>query len=158
MQQRIEEMKRLQQKHLYGNCVMLSPEGQTLCLCNQKKINWYLSRNLAVLEQENPPVIRLKFVPKGNGKADHPYYITEKKNICVCCGTKGTSGYHANRLITYLTKHHCVPRCFRKHFPKEYKSHNCHDVVLLCAPCHVKYEEFANELKLKLIDENSISR
>lgn len=124
---------------------MLSPDGQTLCLCDQKKIDWYLSRNLAVLV--NPKTIQLTFVPKGNGKADYPYYTSEKKNICVCC-----SSYFE------LTKHHCVPKCFRKYFPKEYKSHSCHDVVLLCEVCHVKYEEFAQQLKQKLINEYCVKK
>jgi len=139
-------MQKLQHKHLYGNCVMLSPEGQTLCLCDQKKINWYLSRNLAVLERTDPPTIRLKFTPKGNGKADFPYYVSEKKNICVCCGGK-----------TGLTKHHCIPHCFRRFFPRAYKSHNCHDIVLLCDECHIKYEIYANQLKHKLLTEYGIS-
>jgi hypothetical protein len=140
-------MKKLQHKHLYGNCVMLSPEGLTLCLCDQKKINWYLSRNLATLEKEDPPTIRLKFIPKGNGKADLPYYLAEKRNICVCCAKSKN-----------LTKHHCVPKCFRRFFPREYKTHNCHDIVLLCDACHIKYEVFAQELKQQLIDEHRITK
>ena len=140
-------MKKLQHEHLYGNCIMLAPDGQTLCLCDQKKIDWYLSRNLAVLVNENPKTIQLTFVPKGNGKADYPYYTSEKKNICVCCSS-----------CFELTKHHCVPRCFRKYFPKEYKSHSCHDVVLLCKVCHVKYEEFAQQLKKKLINEYCVKK
>jgi hypothetical protein len=126
---------------------MLSPDGQTLCLCDQKKIDWYLSRNLAVLVNENPKTIQLTFVPKGNGKADYPYYTSEKKNICVCC----SSNFE-------LTKHHCVPKCFRKQFPKEYKIHSCHDVILLCEVCHVKYEEFAQQLKQKLINEYCVKK
>lgn len=133
-------MKKLRQDHLYGNCIMLSPDGTVLCRCDTKKINWYLSRNLATLIESDPPTIRLNFQPKGNGKSDYPYYTSSKSNVCVCCGSDKD-----------LTKHHCVPRAFRKFFPKHYKSHNSHDIVLLCAECHLKYEAIANELKYELL-------
>ena len=131
----------------YGNCVMLSPDGTVLCRCNMKKIQWYLTRNLAHVTQEDPFTIQLDFKPKGNGHASHPYYVTEKKNICVCCG--GSIG---------LTKHHCVPRCFRRFFPEQHKSHSCHDIVLLCRDCHERYENYADQLKIKIVDQYGIIR
>lgn len=128
-----------QQKPPYGNCMMIAPNGTVLCRCDQKKVDWYLSRGLAEIVGHDPVTIRLNFTPKGDGQSGDPYYLSEKENICVCCGS-----------ITNLTKHHCIPRCFRKHFPDEYKNHCCHDVVLLCVDCHAKYEPESMELKREL--------
>ena len=97
---------------LYGNCQILHPDGSLMCYCAMRKINWYLKRNLATQISNNPVVIKLNFQPKGKGNADNPFYLQERRNICVVCGTQEN-----------LTKHHCVPYCFRKHFPNEYKSH-----------------------------------
>lgn len=130
---------------LYGNCVMLSPDNVPMCRCDRKKADWYLSRDLADVIQESPLIIKLKFVPKGNGKCDDPYYLEAKENICVCCGVDSN-----------LTKHHCIPRCFRIYFPMEYKSHRSHDVVLLCAVCHALYEPHARDLKVQLARQYNI--
>jgi hypothetical protein len=43
----------------------VSPEGVGLATCGLKKVRWYLDRDLAELVSEDPPVIRLKFTPKG---------------------------------------------------------------------------------------------
>lgn len=74
--------------------------------------------------QEDPVWIRLKFEPKGRGHADDPFYLSQKKNICVCCG----AGDH------YL-RHSIVPHAFKKYFDETLKSRDSHDVVLLCASC-----------------------
>ncbi len=34
-----------------------------LCTCDEKKIRWYLKKNLATLESEDPLVIKLNFMP-----------------------------------------------------------------------------------------------
>lgn len=136
-----------QTKPPYGNCVMLSPDGTILCRCDNKKANWYLSRGLAEVTEEDPLTFKLRFIPRGNGHASLPYYVTAKDNMCVCCGA-----------LEFLTKHHCVPRCFRRHFPDKFKSHSCHDIVLLCVACHARYEPLADELKWRLLDEYDIPR
>lgn len=101
-----------------------------------RKINWYLRRDLATVVEEDPITIMLNFVPKGKGNENNPFYLQERENHCVVCGTSEE-----------LTKHHCVPSCFRKYFPDEYKTHTSHDVLLLCRKCHNSYEVFGYELK-----------
>lgn len=102
-----------------------------------------MARQLAdVIE---PFTIKLKFIPKGKGKHDDLYYLETKENICVCCGTQEN-----------LTKHHCVPRCFRNYFPPEYKNHRSHDILLLCIACHSYYEPHAENLKAKLAEQYNI--
>jgi hypothetical protein len=49
----------------YENCRILSPQGVGLATCGVKKVRWYLDRDLAELVSESPPVIKLKFTPKG---------------------------------------------------------------------------------------------
>lgn len=49
----------------YENCRIVSPEGVGLATCGLKKVRWYLDRDLAELVSQDPPVIRLKFTPKG---------------------------------------------------------------------------------------------
>lgn len=125
---------------------MLSSEGQLLCRIDLKKAKWYLSRNLATKVSDDPLVIKLNFEPKGRGAADDPYYLVEKKNICVVCGE-----------VENLTKHHVVPYCFRRFFPDEIKKHTHHDILLLCSKHHTEYEVKANEYKEQLAKEFGIS-
>ena len=132
-------MPALQEKNLYGNCQVLHPDGHLMFRCDQKRLNWYLNRNLGTIVDGDPKIIKLSFMPKGDGKFGDPYYMTEKKNQCVVCGTKSD-----------LTKHHCVPKCYRRFFPLSIKSRCCHDVLLVCYKCHHEYERYAYDLKRKL--------
>ena len=51
-------------KHpIYESCKMLAPDGQQLCFCDFKKMTWYVSRNLAEIISEDPPIFRLYFEP-----------------------------------------------------------------------------------------------
>lgn len=121
---------------LYDNLEILCPDGNLLGHCNVDKFKWYIKRDLAV--QLSEKTLQLKFIPKEwDGKV--PNNLTEKKNICVNCGTKEE-----------LTKHHVIPRVYIKYFPLEIKSNNSHDVVLLCADCHSDYELEATKLKKEL--------
>jgi hypothetical protein len=124
---------------LYGNCCVLSPEGILMFRCNEKKINWYLKRDLADIVSDNPKTIQLKFKPNGLGNHNKPYGLTEMHNRCVNCGIEED-----------LTKHHVIPICYRKHFSIELKSHNFHDVLPMCISCHEKYERKADILKKEL--------
>jgi hypothetical protein len=81
-------------------------------------------------------IIRLKFAPGGRGDADCDYQMSEKENICVCCGRDD-----------HNTKHHIVEYEYRKHLPESYKSHNSYDVVILCGACHARYEKVAMQVK-----------
>lgn len=118
---------------------MQSPDGVPMVRCSQDRANWYLSRNLAEVVSEEPYVIRLTFIPGGLGKADDPFYLQERANICVVCGTDQK-----------LSRHHCIPSCFRRYFPIEIKECAAHDILPLCVKCHHKYERIADQKKKEL--------
>lgn len=129
-------------RKIYGNCQVLSPEGYLMFRCEDKKVNWYLKRNLAQVINNEPLTIKLNFQPKGHGNHNKPYGLSEMANMCVVCGTE-----------EFLTRHHVVPICYRRFFPVEKKSHNFHDVLSLCVDCHENYEKFAFDFKLKLAEK-----
>lgn len=133
-------------KRIYGNCTIQAPDGEPICKCDRKKVDWYLKRDLAILVHDNPATIRLKFEPKGRGNAGDKFYMQARANLCVICGTEYD-----------LTRHHVVPHSFRKYFPKDIKSHSSHDVVLLCIECHSDYEMDSQEYRKQLADELGIS-
>ena len=133
-------------RKLYGNCEVYSPDGILMFRCDEKKANWYLNRNLAETINENPLNIKLKFTPKGLGNSNKPFGLNNMDNICVNCGTD-----------EFLTRHHVVPYCYRRHFPLYLKSHNFHDVLSLCWNCHEKYERKADELKEELAKKHHVS-
>lgn len=124
---------------IYGNYKVLSPNNILMFRCNDKKINWYLNKNLA--ERIDDISIRLKFNPNGLGNYNQ-YGIDEMENICVVCGVKHN-----------LNRHHVVPICYRKFFPNEKKNHKFHDILSICLECHEYYEkiaiQFKNELSIK---------
>lgn len=133
---------------LYGNWLMLAPDGTELCRCNEKKYRWYTSRGLAK-QIEGGNTFQLNFWPKGlghSGSSTSSYYLGEKKNVCVVCGT--SEG---------LTKHHVVPTFYRKHFPTEIKGRSSHDLVLICEDDHYKYEIEASKLSLEIALETGVS-
>jgi len=132
---------------LYGNCRVQNPEGTHIFNCGEKKAKWYLKRGLAEIIQEIPLVIRLNFIPNGQGHANDAFYLQERQNICVCCGTK-----------KLLTKHHVVPYCYRRFFPEHLKNHTAYDVLPLCYDCHEKYEVFAHQFKQKLAGEYAVTK
>jgi len=128
-------------KNEYGNWKALYPDGSFMFYCDEKKADWYLSRNLANLVEEK--TFKLNFIPKGRGESEETRI--QKPNICVGCG-----------LDENLTRHHIVPRVYRKHFPMDMKEHNSYDVLLLCGECHERYERKADELKIKLEEQSGV--
>lgn len=126
-------------RKIYGNCQVYSPLGYLMFRCDQKKANWYLKRDLAEVIKEIPLTIKLNFNPRGLGNHDKPFGLSEMSNQCVNCGTED-----------FLTRHHVVPICYRRHFPLNLKSHNFHDVLSMCMDCHETYERNADELKSEL--------
>ena len=120
-------------KHpIYESCKMLAPDGQQLCFCDNKKMSWYVSRNLAEIISKDPPVFRLYFEPNARGCVDENlynsnFYTAPRSNCCVICGS--TENY---------LRFHIVPLLYRSCFPENLKSHKSHDVVLLCLSCHEK--------------------
>lgn len=130
--------------------------------CSRKKIEWYLSRNLArILSQSSSDSascsssnssalsdssdsetisIQLTFDPKGLGRSGHSWYLEDKENRCVVCGSFEDG----------LTLHHVVPYQYRKHMPVSVKSHSNIDTLPLCLPCHASYEVRADKYKLTI--------
>lgn len=127
---------------LYGNCHVQNPDGVHIFNCGEKKARWYLKRNLAVVIEQNPFTIRLTFIPHGNGHANDDFYLQERDNICVCCGSSAE-----------LTKHHVVPFMYRKFFTENLKDHTSYDILPLCYECHENYEEHAQQFKRELAIE-----
>ncbi|CAG7579947.1 MAG: putative HNH endonuclease [uncultured marine phage] len=130
---------------LYDNCSVYSPCGKLMFRCKEKRINWYLDRNLAKLIDvpgEDGICAQLLFEPKGLGKHEDLFSLEKAENKCVVCGTDED-----------LTRHHVVPTMYRKHFPEIYKSNYHHDVLPICRTCHDRYELTADILKEELNEE-----
>jgi hypothetical protein len=115
--------------------------------CDQERMDWYISMNLATLVSRDPLILQLKFRPKGPGHAGDPYFLQEFKNRCVACGIEDG-----------LSHHHIVPYCYRKFFPKESYEYGrwFYDVLLLCIDCHHQYEGRAHELKIMIAHEHNV--
>ncbi|XP_074114909.1 exonuclease 3'-5' domain-containing 2 [Cotesia typhae] len=111
---------------LYHNCYLEAPDGETLCTCDRKKAEWYIMKELGVKVKEDPLTVRLKFEPSGRALGQvGEYYTQVKLNQCVVCGAEDK-----------FIKKNVVPREYRKYFPLVMKSHQSHDVLLLCPRCH----------------------
>jgi hypothetical protein len=119
---------------------MKSPEGRLMCYIGSKRANWYVQRNLAVYN--NDKEIQLLFHPNGLGHYFDKARNIPVQNICVVCGCSK---------IEFLSKHHSVPECFRKHFPEKWKSYRSHEILFLCIKCHQTYEVEAQKIKYKMI-------
>lgn len=122
---------------VYDNCSLYHPDGTMMCWCGRKRMNWYLRKGLAERIDDNS--VKLIFEPGGKGHSDDEYYLEQRANQCVVCGTE-----------TDLTKHHVVPHQYRKHMDGERKNHTHYDVLCVCASCHAAYEEQAMKLNLQL--------
>ena len=111
---------------VYHNCRIYARDGHLLCYCDQRKLDWYIHRDLAELIEDDPPAVKLLFEPKGRPKDENnEFYIQSKKNMYVGCG-------ESNHYLRYRI----IPSCYRMHFPEHLKSHRSHDIVLLCVDCH----------------------
>lgn len=123
-------MQSVNENKIYGGNKVYSPDGELMFTCSDKKFHWYAQRNLMNVEV-HPPSGRgiLKFEPNGKGKADNPDLFVLKENRCVVCGS-----------VENLTRHHVVPRRFRKHMPEDMKENMDYDIFALCIECHEKYE------------------
>lgn len=129
----------------YANIKVYHPDGTLMFRCSQRRLDFYLGKNLVDKIEDNS--YKLNFIPKGYGKHDVPYEISEKTTHCVVCGTKEN-----------LSQHHVIPSCFKKFFPDEFKKHNSYDVLFTCVDCHHKYEFAANEFKAQLFDRADLSK
>lgn len=125
---------------LYGN-IRVMPPGRDVIMFRGtlERAKWYVERGLGRFEQED--LLRLTFEPGGLGHAEDPYFIQEFRNCCVVCGSE-----------EMLSHHHIVPECYRKYFPRESEEEGTwmYDVLLLCKPCHKRYEKRAWERKVEI--------
>jgi hypothetical protein len=131
----------------YGNIEVYSPDGVLMFKGNEKKIYWYLNKNLADViawDGDKPKAIKLNFIPGGLGHPTDEFFLSPKENQCVVTGS---------RILDRLTKHHVVPYMYRKWFPLEYKAKNSHDVLLIDMEEHYRYEIEANKLKDQIARE-----
>ena len=123
----------------YGNCAVLPPDSDVVMFrCNDDRRTWYLSRSLAAVVSEDPPVIRLTFKPNGPGHAADEYFTQVFENRCVVCGSRKN-----------LSRHHILPDAYRRHFPRESEMRGVwmYDVLVLDVRCHENYEDHADALK-----------
>lgn len=127
---------------IYHNNSVLAPDGTEIFRCDEKKLNWYLSRGLAVLVSKDPPTIQLNFEPNGMGWSGENFYLQNRENLCCVCGTS-----------EFLTKHHVVPHAYRKHLPVQLKESNYYDVLPCCETCHSAYEKIAQDRKRQLANK-----
>ena len=147
-------------KPMYDNILMQDPDGNPLSTISLKKAQWYIHKNLADWivrhdDDENHPngksnnitdpsdkqsIIRLRFQPSNRVPADQALYHTAPKaNQCVVCGAQ-----------EHYMRHYVVPFCYRTLFPDDYKTHLSHDVVLTCADCHVRAEQYTQQRRNRL--------
>jgi hypothetical protein len=111
------------------------PDGRHMFTCGERKAKWYMDRKLA--HQIGEKAIQFNFEPKGNGFKEHEVFgLSGRIAQCVVTGQRDE-----------LQRHHIVPYCYRSHFPKEYKSKNHHDVVLVHYKVHEEYEKQAIKFK-----------
>lgn len=131
--------KLIKKQPMYDNIVMKDPDGYVLSTVSEKKAKWYVNKQLAVWEEENV-CIRLSFVPnKAKTYAAAGYNATMKDNRCVICG-----------LDQDYMRFSIVPHAYRSLFPTRFKTHLPHDIVLLCATCHVEASQLASRRKREL--------
>lgn len=130
---------------IYDNCAAVDKDGNIMFCCDHRKMMWYLKRNLAELVQEDPPRIRFLFEPKGKGHVGDPFFVQPRENKCVVCGTSES-----------LTRHHIVPHCYRKHFPRDLDRYGPYDVMPLCVKHHDLYNKAAEKLNSKLAKRYNI--
>jgi hypothetical protein len=129
-------------RSIYHNVRFLNKNGDLIFFAQQKRARWYLDRGLAQVVSEEPYTVQLNFQTNGDGKKNDPFYLQERRNICVVCG-----------ISENLTCHHCVPYCYRIYFPEDLKSHSCHDILPLCVQHHEAYEKHADQFRRELSKE-----
>lgn len=130
-------------KTLYHNIKVRDLEGEIIFTASERKAGWYLDRNLA--KEIGPGEIQLTFQAKGKGDAGDPFYLQDRKDECVVCGS--------NRR---LTKHHIVPISYRKCFPPEIKDNSHHDVLPICVRHHDEYNIHEQEFRKQLSKEYQV--
>lgn len=133
---------------VFENCQIQLPNGEILCYSNSKKAYWYIDRSLATIITKEPLVVRLNFEPNiksGVEMRDRKFFIKEKNNECVVCGSSES-----------FLRYRVVPLLYRQYFPSEFKNFCRHDVLLLCATCHEQCNKHAELLKRKVAEDYQV--
>ena len=76
---------------------------------------------------------------------DDEFYVENRKNICVVCGSEKD-----------YSRFFIIPTLYRPHLPEVMKSHRSHDIVLLCFGCHDKASRSQDKLKYELVSKHGI--
>lgn len=130
----------------YSNCGVFPPDADAIMFrCDAGRMQFYLDNQLATVVQDNPPIIRLSFMPKGRGHTGDPYFTQALKNCCVVCGVTDN-----------LTSHHIVPEAYRRYFPRDQQRNWAYDVLLLCIKCHDRYEDDGDKLRAEIAQEHGV--
>lgn len=112
----------------YDNWEFRHPGGSPMFYGSAKLARWYLKRGLA--RETGPRTVQFTFEPQGAGAMGDPAMLRPRENRCVVCGA--TDG---------LTKHHVIPRRCRQFFPESCKTHQSHDILVLCERDHRAFED-----------------
>ena len=115
--------------------------------CDKKKAEWYVERELGHVVCEEPFTVMLNFEPSnrqrsrasGEEDRDDEFYVAERENKCVVCGS--TKDY---------SRYFIIPSLYRTHLPDELKAHRSHDIVLMCFNCHDLASRRQDKLKQEL--------
>jgi hypothetical protein len=93
---------------------LINPAGELVCPILKRKAEWYVSRKLGEVVQEDPFVVQLNFEPtrKSIGFVDESY-LNLKEMKCFVCGK-------TERII----RKYVVPKEYRKHFPGNFFRNN----------------------------------
>ena len=127
---------------IYSNCIVRSPTGDAIFRCDHRKMQWYLEHGLAKQIQSDPPRIQLIFQPNGPGHFGDPFFLQQRKNICVVCGTS-----------VGLTRHHILQHSYRRWFPRTLDHYGTYDVMALCVAHHEAYNLFERRFRQRLAHE-----
>ena len=118
----------------YGNIKFYSPDGVLMFHGNNKKLNFYLSKDLVKSYNDG---YQLTFTPKGLGYYDRDRSLLNPRiNQCVVCGETD---------LFLLTRHHIVPSIFRRWMPESYKSYSYKFIVLIRQDLHSEYTIIENK-------------
>ncbi|XP_068210120.1 exonuclease 3'-5' domain-containing protein 2 isoform X2 [Palaemon carinicauda] len=137
----------IRKEPLYHHCQLWAPDDMPLCMIDPKKARWYVTKGLGHLVSEEPLIVRLNFEPAGRPlmeTQEGKFRLQERENVCVVCGKDES----------YIRKN-IVPHEYRRFFPNILKSHENHDIVLLCVECHRLSNVLDNTLRTQLAEEFS---
>ena len=165
---------------LYDGWLMLSPQGDTMARIKESRARRYVSRGLAIVDEELRQ-ITLTFQPSGLGNAAEPWLVEPKANACVGCGAEQAVGAtrtngHVLETATFaqadyevsrepavarghsgLIRWSVLPPSMRRLLPAHLKSHDSHDIVLLCGECHKTVEAPYARWRRDILAEHGIA-